>query len=197
MNIACLGCSYTAGMPENDWYSWPEKLALIRSADNIYNLAVGGSSLLLSIYILEKFSKLINFDKIIFQVTHPHRWSNVYNLDSTLNNKKNYYRLDPEIRSKGNIFTITPSDVQGSWSKVYEKINFAKRYYNYYSTDLGDLEHNILINYSKQKSNFVFEYDDIPKEAKESIIDNGGHFDKTGHNIIAKWIHNELERNIY
>lgn len=200
MNIACFGCSYTAGMPDNDWYNWPETLAKLRSSDKIYNLAVGGSSLLLSLYLLEEFSKLIKFDKVLFQITHPHRFSSINNLDIRqlqLSNKQNYYRLDPEIRKQGNIVTITPSNSKMQWSNVYEKIKFAKQYYRYYNADLGMLEHNILKNVVKEKSNLSFEYSEIPKEAKEHIIDNAGHFNKDGHDIIARWINNELERNIY
>ena len=198
MNIACFGCSFTAGMPDNNWYSWPEMLATIRPTDNIYNLAVGGSSLLFSIYLRDKCSKLINFDKVIFQITNPHRFSTVDNVDLLkLSNQKNYYRLSPKIREEGNIITITPGNSKLQWTTSYDKIKFARQYYNFYNKDIGLLEHSILKNVVKEKSNISFDYYSIPKSARKNVIDDSGHFNKNGHNIISEWINNELERSIH
>jgi len=199
MNILCLGCSYTAGMPEQ-YYSWAEKLSKIRSKDKVYNLAIGGSSVTLSLYLLEEFSKLITADIIIFQITHPHRFSRIgdfqVNLDS-LYNTNNYYRLDPNIRANTSISTIVPGNARMQWTKDYQKIKFAKNYYRFYSKELGNLEHNILVNAIKEKSNFSFEYNNIPNIARQNVIDDAGHFNNLGHDIIAEWVNNELERNIH
>ena len=199
MNIVCVGCSYTAGMPDS-YYSWPEKLANLRQNDTIYNLGIGGASLLLSIYILDTFLKTKKVDEIIFQITHPHRFASIdetFSINDSLIETDNYIRIDPYIRSYQNIMTVTPGDVTMRWSKVYDKIKFAKQYYRYYSKDLGNLEHNFLVQAVKDKSNFYFSYNDIPENAKKQTIDNAGHFNDQGHNIIAEWINNELERDIY
>lgn len=200
MNIVCLGCSYTAGMPE-DYYSWPEKLAGIRKDDTIYNLAIGGASLILCLHILDIFLSNHKADKIVFQITHPHRFTSIdnnFSLEQSLKNKnKNYIRLDPYIRSNQKLMTVTPGDTTMRWSKVYEKIKFAKHYYQYYSKSLGNLEYNILTDAVKNKSDISFTYNDIPNNAKKETIDDAGHFNSTGHDVIAEWINNELERNIY
>jgi hypothetical protein len=199
MNIACLGCSYTAGMPD-DFSNWPEELAKLRPQDNIFNLAVAGSSLLFSLHILQEFKCHLTFDKIIFQITHPHRFTSIKNADmslSMLTQNKNYYRLDPAIRTQGNIMTVTPGDITMKWSKVYEKIKFAKQYYRYHNNTLGNLEHNILKDVAKKSSHFSFERDEVPEQAKKHLLDDEVHFSLTGHKIIAEWINNELERSIY
>lgn len=198
MNIVCLGCSYTVGMPPNNWYNWPEKLASLRPNDKIYNLAIGGSSLLSSCYILKEFSKILTPDKVIFQITHPHRFTSIKRIDfSSLENKDNYFKLDPSIRSTSDVMTITPGDTSLRWSKVYEKIKFAKHYYRFYSHELGNLEHEILKNVAREKSDISFTWDEVPDEAKLNTIDEAGHFDNLGHDIIGEWVNNELERNIH
>lgn len=199
MNIVCIGCSYTAGMPEN-WYSWPESLANLRPNDTVYNLAIGGSSLILSIYILDSFLKTNTADKVIFQITHPHRFTSIdstFSIDKSLQKENNYIRIDPYVRGYQNLMTVTPGDVTMKWSKSYEKIKFAKQYYRFYSKDLGSLEHNFLIDAVKNRSDFYFEYKDIPEDARQQTMDDSGHFNDKGHNIIAEWINNELERNIH
>lgn len=199
MNIVCVGCSFTAGMPDS-YYSWPEQLANLRPNNTVYNLGVGGASLLFSIYILDKFLKTTKADKIIFQITHPHRFTSIdetFSIDDSLKRENNYVRIDPYIRSHQNIMTVTPGDVTMRWSKVYEKIKFARQYYRYYSKDLGNLEHSFLIDAIKNRCNFYFEYNEIPETAREQTIDDAGHFNTQGHNIIAEWINNELERDIH
>lgn len=198
MNIVCLGCSYTAGMPDS-YYSWPEKLADLRPKDTIYNLAVGGSSLLFSIYILEQIQKLINVDKIIFQITNPHRHTTFeeIKIEDSLIQNNNYIRLDPEIRRKQKILTITPANTKGKWTNDKEKVNWSLTFYKHYSKELGTLQHNIFVNYVKDISTISFAHSQTPKDAQTNIIDNSGHFNNIGHDIIADWINNELERNIY
>ena len=198
MNIVCLGCSYTAGMPDS-YYSWPEKLANLRPSDTIYNLAVGGTSLLFSIYILEQIQKIINVDKTICQITNPHRQTSLEKIkieDSFIKNK-NYIRLDPDIRVKQKILTITPATTKGKWTENKEKIKWSLNFYKNYSKDLGLLQHKILDNYIKNVSTFTFTYSEAPEYAQKNIIDSSGHFSDIGHNIIADWINNELERNIH
>jgi len=198
MNIVCLGCSYTAGMPDN-YYSWPEKLANLRPSDTIYNLAVSGTSLLFSIYILKQIQKIINVDKTIFQITNPHRQTSFEKIrieDSFIQNK-NYIRIDPDIRKKQKILTITPATTKGKWTENKEKIKWSLNFYKNYSKDLGLLQHNILDNYIKNVATFTFTYSEIPEYAQNNIIDSSGHFNNIGHNIIADWINNELERNIH
>lgn len=196
MNIVCLGCSYTAGMPD-DYYSWPEKLAELRPNDNVYNLAVGGSSLLFSLYTLDLFKKEQTPSIVVFQITHPHRYTFFKNFKLLFDQNKNYFRLSPNIRQEQNVLTITPADTTDTWSKISNKISFAKTYYKFYSTDLGELDFKILKEQAKTSSNLSFTYDDLPGEARLNTIDDAGHFNKLGHDIIAKWINNELERDIY
>jgi hypothetical protein len=196
MNILCLGCSYTAGMPD-DYYSWSEFLATERPSDNVYNLAIGGSSLLFSIYLLEQFKEELNPDVIIFQITHPYRFTGFDKLSLDYIQDNNYYRLSPHIRKEQKIFTVTPADVSPNWSLVEQKIEFAKKYYKFYNQGLGILEYNILKNYAGNESTISFTYDDVPKEAKENIIDSAGHFSILGHEIVGEWINGQLERNLH
>lgn len=202
MIIVCLGCSYTAGMPNEDYYSWPEKLAHLRPKDKIYNIAIGGSSLLLSIHLLHEFQKIITPDIIIFQITHPHRFTSIdkdFDIENSLCNtiKDNYLRLDPYIRTTQKIMTVTPGDTTMRWSKVYDKIKFAKQYYRYHSNILGNLAHDIFKKQAQSISNFSFEYADIIEDAKKETIDEAGHFNKKGHDLIADWMNNELERSLH
>jgi hypothetical protein len=196
MNIVCLGCSYTAGMPD-DYYSWPEMLAQLRPDDNIYNLAVGGSSLIFSLHMLELFKKDLVADIVIFQITNPHRHTFFKNLKLNFNQNKNYFRLSPNIRKEQNILTVTPADTTDTWSSISQKISFAKTYYKFYSPTLGDLNFNILKEKTKTVSDFSFVYNDIPAEAQLNTLDEAGHLNANGHNIVANWINNELERDIY
>lgn len=199
MNIVCVGCSYTSGMPDN-YYSWPEKLADLRPNDHIYNLSMGGSSLLFGIYLLEEFQKIQKIDKIIFQITHPHRFTGFRNFklaDSLVDWSSNYTRIDPDVRSKQSVLTITPSTANFKWTVNLEKIKFSHQYYRNYSRELGSIEYNIFSDYISKLADISFSYDQTPKKSREDVIDKAGHFSKTGHEIIARWINDELERNIH
>lgn len=196
MIIVCLGCSYSAGMPE-DYYSWPETLANLRKNDIVYNLAIGGSNLSLQLFLLEKFRENINPDLIVFQIPQAHRFAGFDEIALDFVVNENYHRLNPEIRSQQKITTITPADTKPIWSTNLNKIKFAQQYYKVYNKELGLLEHDILKAYVNNIAAISFNYDDIPNEAKNNTIDTAGHFSVFGHEIIGEWINNELERNIY
>ena len=199
MNIICLGCSFTAGMPENNYYSWPEKLSYIRPNDNVYNLSLGGSNILFSLYLLQEIKKKVTADCIIFQITNPYRYTGIKNFnfdDAVLTKKQNYTRLDPEVRMKQNVLTITPSTTKFQWTSNREKVKFSQEYYRNYSRELGDIEHNIYRKHIKENSNFCFNYAEIIEEAKSKTIDNGGHFSCEGHDLIANWINGIINEKI-
>jgi|SaaInl5LU_22_DNA_1037371.scaffolds.fasta_scaffold104051_1 hypothetical protein len=199
MNIICLGCSFTAGMPENNYYSWPEKLSYIRPNDNIYNLSLGGSSILFSLYMLQEIKKKVTADCIIFQITHPYRYTGIKNFnfeDAILTKKQNYIRLDPEVRMKQDVLTITPSTTKFQWTLNREKVKFSQDYYRNYSRELGDIEHDVYRKHIKENSNFCFNYAEIIEEAKSKTIDSGSHFNCEGHDLIANWINGIIDEKI-
>lgn len=198
MNIICIGCSYTAGMPSS-YYSWPEKLAKIRPNDNVYNLAIGGASVLLCLYLLSQFKKSYEIDKLIFQITEPHRHSFVspnFNLETEIVRKENYYRIDPNVRTRENIKTITPGNINFKFTKSARKVDFARQYYNNYSEELGLIQHALFKEHINTLTPNCFSWEEVPEDAKRYLIDEK-HFDTKGHDIIAEWINNELERSIY
>lgn len=199
MNIICLGCSFTAGMPKNNYYSWAEKLSYLRPTDKIYNLSLGGSSILFSLYLLQEIKKKVAVDFIIFQITQPYRHTGMkdFNFESALITKtQNYTRLDPEIRIKQNILTITTGSTKFRWTANKEKVKFSQDYYRNYSRELGDIEYDIYRKHIKENSNFCFTYNEIIDEAKSKTIDNGGHFNCEGHDLIATWINGIIDEKI-
>jgi hypothetical protein len=199
MNIICLGCSFTAGMPENGYYSWAEKLSYIRPNDNIYNLSLGGSSILFSLYMLQEIKKKVTADFIIFQITQPYRYTSIgdFNFESAILTKtQNYTRLDPEVRLKQNILTVTTGSARYQWTTNKERVKFSQNYYRNYSRELGDIEYDIYKKHIKENSNFCFNYKEIIEEAKSKTIDNGGHFNNEGHDLIAGWINGIIDEKI-
>jgi hypothetical protein len=195
MNIICLGCSFTAGMPEENYYSWPEKLSYIRPNDNIYNLSLGGSSILFNLYLLQEIKKKVTADFIVFQITQPYRYTSMRDFDfesALITKTKNYIRLDPEVRIKQNVLTVTTGSARYQWTTNKQRVKFSQDYYRNYSRELGDIEYDIYRNHIKENSNFCFNYNEIVDEAKSKTIDNGGHFSCEGHDLIANWINEKI-----
>jgi hypothetical protein len=195
MNIICLGCSFTAGMPEENYYSWPEKLSYIRPNDIVYNLSLGGSSILFNLYLLQEIKKKVTADFIVFQITQPYRYTSMRDFDfesALITKTKNYIRLDPEVRIKQNVLTVTTGSARYQWTTNKQRVKFSQDYYRNYSRELGDIEYDIYRNHIKENSNFCFNYNEIVDEAKSKTIDNGGHFSCEGHDLIANWINEKI-----
>ena len=70
--INCFGCSFTQGVCKN-LHTWPKALAEKLPSYKIVNYGSGGTSVLWSIYLMEKFSK--PDDIAIFQVTNSRRFT--------------------------------------------------------------------------------------------------------------------------
>lgn len=199
MNIICLGCSFTAGMPENSYYSWAEKLSYIRPNDKIYNLSLGGCSILFNLYLLQEIKKTVAVDYVIFQITQPYRHTSMKNFNfesAMLTKSQNYIRLDPELRIKQNVLTITTGSTKYQWTTNKERAKLSQDYYRNYSRELGDIEYDIYRKHIKENSNFCFNYKEIIEEAKSKTIDKGGHFSREGHDLIANWINEIIDEKI-
>jgi hypothetical protein len=174
MNIACFGCSWTAGIHYRieDSYNngfadtgennWVRQLSKIMPYHNFYNFAFPGSSIIHSIYVLDQVKKNIPilFDKIIFQATTEGRFT-YYN--EPLNNtdfvilprikqlEDNYFYLDLTMNEviTVNYGTLGYKDHTGFFlaEAIYSCLN-PRQTFQY--------EHRIYLDWLKDKVDLLF-----------------------------------------
>jgi hypothetical protein len=142
--IVCLGCSFTAGT-NSESSSWVKSLAKLHPEHKFYNLALAGSSLLHSIWILEEFLKIDKPDLIIFQITTAARLT--------------YYK-EEEIDRNG-VFSFMRS------IKNYNYMVFPNSIVS--CINRGTLENRILFNYDKSRILLATMY--YSKLSKEKTFD--------------------------
>ena len=63
-NILCFGCSFTAGIDKR--YSWPMKIAIDNSDMEVYNFGLGGSSPMVSGFLLDAYLKANDKPSFVF-----------------------------------------------------------------------------------------------------------------------------------
>jgi hypothetical protein len=214
MNILCLGCSWTEGVPAaRD--NWVSALAEQTPDNTYYNLAQGGSSLLHSIWVMEQFlaQSSVKIDKIIFQLTTDGRVTYYKDLDNfkiddwLINITPNLYRLKIQW-DKLRTITYSTASMHPTTPKEVELFKFANMYYSNLTTEHHfQLEHKILIEYIKSRVDFLFFHrrdttgisgitsiqDELGDELFSKFsIDNGSHFGKEGVQWQAQWIRDRL-----
>ncbi len=198
--INCFGCSFTQGVCKN-LHTWPKALAEKLPSYKIVNYGSGGTSVLWSIYLMEKFSK--PDDIAIFQVTNSRRftfWKDQLKVKKFLKQvTENYWAFDVDIQ---NYYTQINTGILDDPShknyklarKLYLNANdeYLKTSYKVevdYASRLADFvfshqkKHNNLISYQEQLSS---------KEWKASAIDSGGHFSKEASVKQSEWIYKQL-----
>ena len=171
MNILVLGCSWTSGLHDHP-YNWVTALAEMMPEHTFYNCAHPGTSLLHSIWIMEKCLEQSNeinggikFDKIIFQITNEGRLTYYHELDDFKVNDwiryktDNLYALEIDwqklcIINYGVLIPENSSPNHGKWKEIRK---FAKDYYTRCTRQHHfNLEHKILAEYVKNKADLVF-----------------------------------------
>lgn len=206
MKIATFGCSWTQGVSTvDDSYCWPKALA----EDNQYhvdNFALAGSSLSFQVYLLNDVIKHNTYDKVIFQITSPQRltyFDDSLDYGQYLKTNQNYRELDRTGDIYRNFICITPGHLQLSSSDSFwdypDKHNFAKLYYKYTNKHISRLEYIALVEYLKNKVDFLFFHNEdvckignvpivIDRFGTDYVADKGQHFNKQGSQLVADWI---------
>ena len=214
MNILCLGCSWTEGVPAAP-YNWVTALSEQTPNNTYYNLAQGGSSLLHSIWVMEQFlaQSTVKIDKIIFQLTTEGRVTYYKDLDNfkindwLINITPNLYRLKIQW-DKLRTVTYSTASMHPTDAKETELFRFANMYYSSLTTEHHfQLEHRILIEYIKSRVDCLFFHrrDTTDTPGIVSIqdtmgdelflkfsVDNGCHFGEEGAKWQAQWIQDQI-----
>lgn len=205
MKLATFGCSWTHGILEiNNGYSWPKAVAEL-TGWQVDNFSLAGSSLSFQTYLLDDVLKNDDYDKIIFQITTPHRltyFDDKCNYGKYLKKDNNYRHLDITGDIYRNFICVTPghmslNDTDDFW-KYPDKFTFANMHYKYTSKNIVKTEYNALIEYLKNKVDFLYFHnennsiDNVPVlmdiVGDKFVADNGKHFNKLGSKWVANWI---------
>jgi len=198
--INCFGCSFTQGIYEN-LHTWPKALAEKLPSYKIINYGSGGTSVLWSIYLMEKFSKPDDID--IFQVTNARRftfWKDHLKVEKFLNKvTENYWALDIDIQNY--YLQINTGILADPSHKSYK---LAKKLYLNANDDYLKTSYNVEVDYASRRADFVFSHQKkhnnlisyqeqlSSKEWKASAIDSGGHFSKEASVKQAEWMYKQL-----
>lgn len=171
MNILCLGCSFTAerwiGGTETN--SWVRELAKLNPEHSFYNCGYSGAGLLHAIWTMKNFLSQKTVDKIIFQIPNSGRFtyysnlSHTYNVDDYLVKlENNYYWLELGLDK---VHPVNYGIIDSDWPRnSYEERplwqdmkTFGKEYYSRFTAEQHfDLEHEIQVEYIKNRSSFCF-----------------------------------------
>jgi hypothetical protein len=225
MKIYIFGCSWSTGtsvrpdangLPpiETDFYSWVNVLAERYPEHNFISYAVPSSDLAYSVERLNYVRDKKDYDRLVFQITAPHRYS-YHTPDTVLDDyledyTPNYRRYSWELSQK--LFLFNPFDAENITQSVYrskyEQENDKKFFREYISrnTDAKEIStHKALSYYAQQHTDLCFshqEYDFLKlqsienllgkKRFNEFIIDNGLHFGKEGSVWQANWVAHRL-----
>ena len=198
--INCFGCSFTQGIYEN-LHTWPKALAEKLPSYKIINYGSGGTGVLWSIYLMEKFSKPDDID--IFQVTNARRftfWKDNLKVEKFLNKvTENYWALDIDIQKYYQ--QINTGILADPSHKSYK---LAKKLYTNANDDYLKKSYKVEVDYASRRADFVFshqkKYNNLisyqeqlsSKEWKASAIDSGGHFSKEASVKQAEWVYKQL-----
>lgn len=215
MNIFVFGCSWTVGIPRShsisqrgdavslpckeDYSSWASELAKMFPEHHITNYAIPSSDITFSIAMLNHVLENKKYDKIVFKVTSPFRftyWDNM-NLDTLQTTIGNYTRF----AEKGSKY-ITPlniNDMYNDYSPSDKK--FIEGWYERNNLQRELNMHKSLVDYATRHSDFCYghyiaEHLDCPSveeeigtdKFKSYICDLGWHFGDEGNRWEAEWI---------
>ena len=213
MKIAIFGCSWSHGVKNiSNGYSWPLALSEHHPDWEIHNYALGGSSLSFQASLLDNVLAHDSYDKIVFQLTNPARFTymddDVNFGDYIINLSKNYRMFDMYGDIYRNIVCITAGALglnkhDSFWKFPVDKYEFTKMYYSYVNRHINRTEYRALAQYVKSKSDIVFFHNedvcdigDIPvimdQTGKKYVVDNGEHFNIDGSKWVADWVEKQL-----
>lgn len=212
MRIGILGCSFSRLKGINaDISTWPELLAAQCDA-TIYNMSIFGNSCDNQIYQLQKYKDF--FDAYIVQLSPASRKTyvekeNIYHnqIFSVKRLQDNYFELDDLFSgAEGSFKNTNMVNYTVSYAEKYKSNEVAKNYlfdfkhnissYNFKYHDmcsiyikhlLKDIPHIIFSQKKDYEQNFDFCVQDrlTKKEWNNFIIDNGCHFNTSGHQFIT------------
>jgi len=207
MKIATFGCSWSQGIgPVDNAYCWPKALADANPSWQVDNWALAGSSLSFQAYLMDDVCRHDSYDKIIFQITSPHRltyFNDQLNYGKYLKQYVNYRELDRSGDIYRNFICITPGHLnlskKDSFWKYPDKHDFASLYYKYINKNIHRTEYKAVVEYVKNKTDFVyFHNEDVCKiggvpvlmdiVGDKFVADEGQHFNKQGSQLTADWI---------
>lgn len=212
MKLAVFGCSFSAGISINNNHNWVRDLAEIRQDDEIYNFALGGTSALWSVHLLKKYKNY--FDKTIFQVTHPKRftyWKHHDSLEYFYKVKPNLYEYTETVRD--NVFSITPAIIHGHnqqyWKKYWNKnknmVEFGKQIYKNLSEEQFTIEHELSTDYAFTHADLCFFHcksdvdtrissieAELGFEFNKNLLDDSKHLNSNGCKLQAAWVNDYL-----
>lgn len=228
MKIVIFGCSWSVGVPRKfselhkdaaiskpcdyDFCSWAKELADLHPEHQITNYALPSSDLTYSVAMLNRVLKNQQYDKVIFQVTIPHRftyWNDV-ELEKHFVDFGNYRRFGESILT--DVFLFNPQNAddgtQSNYKSITKKVRDGKFIKDYLERDIDDraeANHKALTYYAKDHSDFCFshipiDFLDIPnveeklgtEQFKTYVCDDGLHFGDDGNKWQAKWISQNL-----
>jgi hypothetical protein len=223
MNILCLGCSWTSGLHIGDHkgfansgeINWVRQIAKIMPEHNFYNFAFPGTSVMHSINVLHQSKKLLNFDKVIFQITNEGRYTyyknlphNFVSLDRVVQENKNYFYLDLTMDQVWNINFGVLNQKVFMREEDKDRFSLAKMWYERFtSTSNFCIEHKVSIEYLKSQVDLLFFHkkdccfidnvqtiqDQILNEKwNDYVIDDGCHFNLDGCIWQANFIKEKL-----
>jgi hypothetical protein len=211
--VVCVGCSFTAGTKPNN-PNWVRSLSKLHPEHEFHNLALAGSSLLYSIWILEEFLKYNKPDLIIFQITNEGRLTYYKDDDidrrgtfSFMNSEGNYnYIFFPYNLVSCVHYGTLGKDRSCGHPLIDEQQQIAKLYYTHLSRKkIFEVEHRALVTHVKKISDVCFYHNDredndtdiisIEKSLgttrfRSFVEDDGDHFGQSGSDWQAEFISN-------
>jgi hypothetical protein len=160
--IAIFGCSFSRGVPEVSNYDcWPRHLAKAFPNVQIKNYAMSGSSLLYSLYALEKYKQQVRNAYTIFNITTPFRFDYIpqdTDLDDFLidTDLPNYKQTDMNRLSD----KITPFRYQNclfsNVQKPKEQRKFGKLLAKYFNDEMDEIQWKACSIYANDHTDFTF-----------------------------------------
>lgn len=204
--IFCIGCSFTAGVPDTNFASWTYPFSKLVPEYEVYNLAVSGSSTAFHSWLARSIPKMPG-DIVINQITNQGRitfWNEFNVMDSCVQkNGVNILKQDI-LDSIKVVNAATPYDQFNIMQK------FSKQYFKHI-TDIGmitEFENNVsaITNYTDynfffldkqwKSDNTQWEYDSfIESTAPEDdwFGDEFYHLSEKGCDKLAKWVYNNIK----
>jgi hypothetical protein len=221
MRIHVYGCSWSSGLPADEFGSWCKELAKLEPSWKIYNFGVGGSSIHFSSYNW-LWSKQNIKEPIyhIFQCTSQYRWTsfphNLNPMNYMQQHTHNYWSFHPakdnHIRNDINTFQVKNRRAGDKHTMRFYKNKLQQESEHQWEIErfsvFEALRNNIDLvffhryhdsrDYKKYFNNYVMCIADILGKDKfyDFIIDNGHHFGTEGQiwqaNFLRDYIKNDI-----
>lgn len=217
MKIFIFGCSWSSGVRRQfsiaqpaggsapcsvDYASWARELATMFPEYSITNYALSSSDLPFSIALLNNVIHQKIYDKLIFQITLPYRFTywNDIDFDIYLESSNNYSLLSEKVRD--DVTTLNVHDVEGTSKKdrefisEYLKIVNHQREISVFKSLVSYAEHHTDLCFSHEYrdylDNLAIETELGNEKFHNYICDTGMHFGDAGNKWQAEWVANRL-----